>query len=138
MKKLIPFLLLPSLAFAACDSVATNPETVGEVLCNIKMNTFQGIFKLVFAISYVAGVFMIVAAIFKLKQVKDNPTQIPVTTPIVLFLCAALMLFLPELIVPAGESIFGSAAVSEYGTVRDQAQNESTIRVRRIQNLLDE
>ena len=138
MKKILPLLLLPTLAYAACTRAVSDPKTVGEVLCNIKMNTFQGIFKLVFAISYVSGVFMIVAAIFKLKQVKDNPTQIPVTTPIVLFLCAALMIYLPELIVPAGESIFGSGIASEYDTVRDQAHNESSIRVRRIQNLLDE
>ena len=125
-----------TISFAACVAT-TNPDTVGQMLCNIKMNTFQGIFKLIFAISYVTGIFMIVAAIFKLKQVKDNPTQIPVSTPIVLFLCAALMLYLPELIVPAGESIFGKSEVQRYDSVSEQAQNQSSIQVDVMKNLLD-
>tara|TARA_B100001115_G_C15822246_1_gene408946 strand:- start:1023 stop:1445 length:423 start_codon:yes stop_codon:yes gene_type:complete len=129
--------LVASISLATCVATTTNPDTLGQVLCNIKMNTFQGIFKLIFAISYVTGIFMIVAAVFKLKQVKDNPTQIPVSTPIVLFLCAALMLYLPELIVPAGESIFGSGEVSSYDSVGEQAHNESSIQVDAIKNLLD-
>lgn len=137
MKRFLILILVPSLIYGACVQAVDNPETVGQVLCNIKMNTFQGIFKLIFAVSYVAGVFMIVAAVFKLKQVKDNPTQIPVSTPIVLFLCAALMMFLPELIVPAGESLFGEGEVREYESVSSQAQNGSSIQVRSINNLLD-
>ena len=59
MKKLAFTLLLPTLVFGACTTVASNPETVGEILCNIKLNTFQGVFKLIFAASYVSGVFKV-------------------------------------------------------------------------------
>ena len=100
-----------SWATGACPTSAyTDPDTIGKVLCNIKINTFSGVFKLIFVIGYVSGTGLLVAAVFKLKQVKDNPTQIPVSTPMVLFLCAALSIYMPSLIAPAGETIFSSTS----------------------------
>ena len=138
----LKLLLIFMVAFAwSSDSVcrlSRNPETIGQVLCNIKISSFTGIFKLIFVIAYVSGTGLLVAAIFKLKQVKDNPTQIPVSTPIVLFLCAALSIFMPELIAPAGETIFGSddgaPTVKEATSTRDASE----IGVPSIANLMQE
>ena len=58
---------------------------------------------------------MLITAVFKLKQVKDNPTQIPVSTPMALFLVATLLLFLPSIFNPAGETIFGEGVRVETG-----------------------
>ena len=125
----IKFLLLFLAAFAwsttttttsTCTAV-TSPQTIGQVLCNIKVNTFSGIFKLIFVVGYVSGTGLLVAAIFKLKQVKDNPTQIPVSTPMVLFLCAALSIYMPSLIAPAGETIFSSTSIERQPTVSQSA-----------------
>jgi intracellular multiplication protein IcmD len=130
-------LVAVGIAYAACQ-IKQNPETVGEVLCNIKLNTFQGVFRLIFVVGYVSGFGLLVAAIFKLKQVKDNPTQIPVSTPIVLFLCAALSIFMPSLIAPAGESIFGgSAANSDVSSVEEVIADGSRIGTPSITNLMD-
>ena len=136
-------LFMVAFAWSSSDSVCKltrNPETIGQVLCNIKISSFTGIFKLIFVIAYVSGTGLLVAAIFKLKQVKDNPTQIPVSTPIVLFLCAALSIFMPELIAPAGETIFGSAEGAP--TVRDASsstnRDASKIGVPSIANLMQE
>ena len=78
-----------------------------------------------------------VAAIFKLKQVKENPTQIPVSTPMALFMCAALLLYLPEVIVPAGESIFGASANESVADLKDAASDRSSIGVPTIENLME-
>ena len=130
---------LMSATFAQCVA-QPDPQTVGEVLCNIKMNTFKGIFRLIFVVAYVSGTGLLVAAIFKLKQVKDNPTQIPVSTPIVLFLCAALSIYLPSLITPAGETIFGSSMISDDVDDVKSIQADSSgskIGVQSISNLMD-
>ncbi len=138
MKKLLLSILLFSagITFAECVAME-DPETLGQLLCNIKMNTFQGIFKLIFVFAYVSGMGLMVAAIFKLKQVKENPTQIPVSTPMALFMCAALLLYLPEVITPAGESIFGTGANESVADLRDAANDPSSIGVPTIKNLME-
>lgn len=138
MKKLLLSILLFSagITFAECVAME-DPETLGQLLCNIKMNTFQGIFKLIFVFAYVSGMGLMVAAIFKLKQVKENPTQIPVSTPMALFMCAALLLYLPEVIIPAGESIFGAGANESVADLRDAANDPSSIGVPTITNLME-
>lgn len=44
---------------------------------------------------YIAGISFAIAAIIKFKQHKDNPTQIPIGTPVALLFIAAALLFLP-------------------------------------------
>lgn len=138
MKKIVIIvsLLLANLSLAACTATV-DPQTLGEMLCNIKMNTFQGVFKLIFVFAYVSGMGLLVAAIFKLKQVKENPTQIPVSTPAALFMCAALLLYLPEIIVPAGESIFGTSATDSVANLETAASDGSAIGVPTIKNLME-
>ena len=43
----------------------------------------------------------------KFKQFKDNPQQTPIGTPIVMLLIAILLMFLPSIMTPAGETVFG-------------------------------
>jgi len=139
MRKLWLLLVLGTsvLSMAASAStcvVSSDPQTLGQMLCNIKLNTFQGVFKLIFVFAYVSGMGLMVAAVFKLKQVKENPTQIPVSTPMALFVCAALLLYLPEVIVPAGETIFGSSVPDPE--LSEAASNASSIGVNSITNLM--
>ena len=72
---------------------------------------FSAIIKLMFAVAYVAGFGFVAAAIFKFKQHKDNPTQIPMGTPIAMLLIGIALIFLPNIIKPAGTSLFGEGAV---------------------------
>ena len=111
--KYLALFTLVSFSFgAACKSgVYDNPDlTLGEMLCNIKHQAFLGTYKLINVFAYISGTGMLITAVFKLKQVKDNPTQIPVSTPMALFLVATLLLFLPSIFNPAGETIFGSGS----------------------------
>lgn len=83
--------------------------TVGTMASNIT-NSFTSLAKLVTGGSYVVGLAFAVTAIMKFKQHKDNPTQIPIGTPVALVFIAAALLFLPSILNVAGATMFGSGA----------------------------
>lgn len=62
------------------------------------------------AISYIAGIGFVIASLFKFKQHKDNPTQIPLGTPLALMVIGIILVFLPLLFGPIGRTIFGQQA----------------------------
>ena len=57
--------------------------------------------------AYVAGIGFGIAAIFKFKQHKDNPTQIPIGTPFALLGVSVMLVFLPGLYNPLGQTVYG-------------------------------
>jgi intracellular multiplication protein IcmD len=71
--------------------------TIGEMAESID-STLTYVSNLVTAGSYVAGLAFSVGAIMKFKQHKDNPTQVPIGTPISLAFIAAALLFLPSIL----------------------------------------
>lgn len=89
-------------------------STIGDVADNIK-DSFSSLAKLITAGSYVAGMGFVLGAIFKFKAHKDNPTQIPIGTPIALLFIGAAMIFLPQIFSIGGATMFGSEG--EQGTV---------------------
>ena len=72
--------------------------------------TFGKLAQLITAVSYIAGLGFAIGAILKFKQHKDNPTQIPVGTPVALLFVAASLLFLPSILETAGGTLFGEHA----------------------------
>lgn len=76
--------------------------------------SFPEIAKLITGASFLAGLGFAFAAIMKFKAHRDNPTQIPIGTPIALILVAAALLYLPFLFGQVGFTLFGS--VSGLGT----------------------
>ncbi len=68
---------------------------------------FESFGKLITAVAYLAGFGMVVSAIFKFKQHKDNPQQVPMGTPITILLVGVSLIFMPSIIKPVGSSIFG-------------------------------
>lgn len=82
---------------------------LGSVSENVT-NSMQSLAKLISAMSYVLGMGFAVGAVFKFKAHKDNPTQIPVGTPIALIFIAAVLIFLPSIFDVAGTTLFGSSA----------------------------
>lgn len=73
--------------------------------------SYGNIASLITAGSYVAGFGFALGAILKFKQHKDNPTQIPVGTPIALVFIAAALLFLPTLLPATGATDFASTSL---------------------------
>lgn len=82
---------------------------LGDIATDIT-DSFAGIATLMIAIAYIAGLGFVLAAIFKFKQHKDNPTQIPLGTPLAMLVIGVVLIFLPSIFGPAGKTIFGDSA----------------------------
>lgn len=87
-------------------------EDIGTVAASVT-STLDDVAMLITATSYIAGLGFSIGAILKFKQHKDNPTQIPIGTPVALLFVAAALLFLPTILGVTGGTLFGS----EGGTV---------------------
>lgn len=77
--------------------------------------SFIGITHLITVLSYVGGIALIIGAILKFKQHKDNPTQIPIGTPIALVFIGAALLFLPSILDVTGATMFGAGGGKTAG-----------------------
>jgi intracellular multiplication protein IcmD len=105
----IVFLGLVVVAQSAfAEGVSTAAVTTVTGLSSKLSGTFAGVVQLVTATSYVAGIGFSLGAIMKFKQHKDNPTQIPIGTPISMVFIAAALLFFPTILTMSGMSIFGT------------------------------
>jgi|WetSurMetagenome_2_1015567.scaffolds.fasta_scaffold203176_3 intracellular multiplication protein IcmD len=87
-------------------------------------SSFQSLGELMAATAYLAGFGMTIAAIFKFKQHKDNPTQIPMGTAIALLVVGIVLIFLPGVVGPAGTTIFGSKADTLAGGYTGQGAKQ--------------
>lgn len=94
--------------FAADDGGGTN-SGIGKIADNIT-ESFRSLGKLMLAIAFLAGIGFTIAAIFKFKQHKDNPTQIPLGTPVALLAVGTSLVFIANFINPLGASLFGNNA----------------------------
>ena len=102
------------LAIPPAAAASDSSLTIGTIAESIK-DSFTSLTKLITAGSYLAGLGFSIGAIMKFKQHKDNPTQIPVGTPIALVFIAAALLFLPSILSLAGETMFGDRGGSVTG-----------------------
>lgn len=81
------------------------------------VGNFPNIAKLITGASFLAGLGFAFASIMKFKQHKDNPTQIPIGTPIAMLFIAVALLFLPALFKAAGSSMGLCEAGTIYGDI---------------------
>lgn len=95
-----------AMLLVAGDVFAGSSMTIGGMASQIT-GSFESLAKLITAGSYLAGLGFSIGAIMKFKQHKDNPTQIPIGTPIALVFIAAALLFLPSILQVAGQTMFG-------------------------------
>lgn len=84
---------------------AAQQESLGQVAQRLREN-FSNLARLISSLAWVGGAGFTVGAILKFKQHKDNPTQIPIGTPIALLLVGASLLFLPTILEVTGASLF--------------------------------
>ena len=110
-------LVAGSLALAA-----SSLSGIGSVAANVTSSAGR-IAKLITAASYVAGMAFAVGAIVKFKAHKDNPTQIPIGTPIALLFVGAALIFIPTVFNVTGSTLFGTSGetpgpsgISSYGS----------------------
>ena len=111
VKTVLSLVVMAGLFFAGAALAAGSgsANNLGGIADNIT-KSFESIGHLMIAISYVAGIGFGIGAVFKFKQHKDNPTQIPVGTPLALLAVSICLVFLPALFGPAGNTLFGTGA----------------------------
>ncbi|RDI48619.1 type IV secretion protein IcmD [Aquicella lusitana] len=107
MKKVI-LALLAFACFVAGTAAFAAISGVGSVAAQVTTNV-GAIARLVTAASYVAGMAFAVGAIVKFKAHKDNPTQIPIGTPIALLFVGAALIFMPTVFKVGGATLFGQS-----------------------------
>jgi len=91
--------------------MSTTSPSIGSIASSINAS-FSNLAKLITAGSYLAGFGFSVGAIMKFKQHKDNPTQIPIGTPLALDLVSAAALYLPTASVSSARAAAEKAGVS--------------------------
>lgn len=102
------------LALSVLSGEALAAMTIGEIANNIT-KSFTDLAKLITACSYIAGIGFSIGAVMKFKQHKDNPTQIPVGTPVAMLFIAAALLYLPSIIGVVGTTLFGPSGATTAG-----------------------
>ncbi len=101
------FLLLPLFYSGLC--FAEKGDDLGKIATKLT-GSFEGLSKLITAGAYMAGIGFTMASMLKFKAHKDNPTQIPIGTPIALLFIGAALIFLPNIFGIAGNTIFGDTS----------------------------
>jgi intracellular multiplication protein IcmD len=107
VKRLFVWMASILLIMMAGSLYAATPLTVGNMASSIT-ESFANLTKLITGGCYLAGLAFAVTAVMKFKQHKDNPTQIPIGTPVALVFIAAALLFMPSILNVAGYTMFGS------------------------------
>ena len=67
--------------------------------------------------AYLAGLGFSIAAMIKLKAVKDNPQQNSPTMPLAYVAIAVLLVFMPSIIEPVSDTLFGSSDDVQAGAL---------------------
>lgn len=102
-------------AFGLVSTVAATSALavsgIGSVAANVTDN-LASVAQLITAASYVAGMAFAVGAVVKFKAHKDNPTQIPIGTPIALLFVGAALIFIPTVFKVSGGTLFGPGATA--------------------------
>ena len=108
-------------AFAADGTTTglTTTQSSGDIasMAGNVVSQVKGVTRLMIGVAYLAGVGFGIAAIFKFKAHKDNPTQVPIGTPFALLAVSILLVFLPGIFKPAARSVFGTTNVKMSGYV---------------------
>ncbi|WP_392537602.1 type IV secretion protein IcmD [Legionella sp. 227] len=108
----IAFLTL--LTLVSNHAAANTVVSLGQMASNIT-GSFTSLAKLITAGAYLAGLGFSIGAIMKFKQHKDNPTQIPIGTPIAMVFISAALLFLPSILGVTEVTMFGSSGGETAG-----------------------
>ena len=101
------YIIVPAIAALALSASAN----IGNMAESIN-STFSQIAALVGGGAYLVGLIFIVFGLFKFKQHRDNPQQIPIGTPFTLLGVGVLLVFLPNLIDQTGSTIFSSGTTT--------------------------
>ncbi|MBV53728.1 MAG: type IV secretion protein IcmD [Coxiellaceae bacterium] len=94
--------------YPTISSISTNMQTTIGYVASIITN-----------VALVVGIALICASFFKMKQHKDQPTQVPISNGVTLLVIGAALTIFPLLLPTANQAAFGSGV--DTGTVTSGA-----------------
>jgi intracellular multiplication protein IcmD len=98
--------LIISLLFVTCSVFAA--DDLGSLATNV-IKSLDPITKLLTAGAYVGGTTFFIVAVFMFKQHKENPTQVPLSKPMMILAMSSALIFLPSFIGSVSQTIFGGS-----------------------------
>lgn len=115
-KKVFATLIGMALWMIAEYALAQANQNIGTVATKLT-GSLGSVASMLGAASYVIGTGMFMVAIFQLKQHKENPTQTPLSKPMLFFVVAASLLYLPTIMgVTSGSLFSGATTAGSAGT----------------------
>lgn len=93
------------------QALAATAQNLGDIVTNVQDNIIT-LAPLLTIVAYISGVGFCIAGIVQFKAHKDNPTQVPLSKPMVYLGVGAALLFLPSIMSSAGETVFGGGQSS--------------------------
>ncbi len=114
---IISMMVLPSVMFAQSTGTRDLKSIFGTISDNL-----AAIPQVIMGVATIAGLGFSVASIFKFKQHKDSPQQVPLGQPIALLGFGVMLIWLPFLLQSLGGTIAGDQAkdtksgIGEKGT----------------------
>ena len=125
MNKYVRAGLLVTLAFGASYVFAEgDTQSLSSIADNVRKN-LAAVVNLIYGISFLAGIAFFLTGLVKFKAHKDNPTQVPLSAPIVLIAISACLMFLPSLMNVAGQTVFGGSQTSSQDALKGDLNNDS-------------
>ena len=116
IKKSLSILAMVVMMIATTVGFAQNPEGSFGAMATTVTGQMSAFATLLVAIAYVAGIAFVIVALFKFKQHKDNPTQVPIGTPAMLLFIGVFLIYLPSLIQGGGSTAGLETPGSAAGT----------------------
>ena len=118
-KQILLFVALLTPLHAYCTG------SIGDVASNIS-SSLGSVSGLISAICYITGMGFGLSAIMKYKGHRDNPQQIPLSTPVTETVLALALIFLPIVARMSGSTMFGTTEVA-HSTPTGQTSTDADV-----------
>lgn len=112
LKNVNVFILLICASLFSAVTFAIADKNIGEVAIQVT-DSLAGVVTLIIALATVAGIGFGVAAIFKFKQHKDNPTQVTLGQPLTLLALGVMLLWIQYLLQASGRTLAGDDVTNQ-------------------------
>ena len=109
---LITSIILPSMGYAQDASGSNTTGGIDQLFMNVG-KSLGAVANFIISIATIAGLGFGVACVFKFKQHKDNPQQVPLGQPLGLLAISVMLLWLPFLLQSLGATLTGGKAKDE-------------------------
>lgn len=103
--KVTGLVLTASTLLLCGQQVMAEAQDLAGIVGNVQTN-IQTLAPLLTIVAYISGIGFCIAGIVQFKAHKDNPTQVPLSKPMVYLGVGAALLFLPSIMASAGQTVF--------------------------------